>query len=187
MKDGAQQAFSSLGRRCGTPCAENPLTRHINAIRRLDRVPLACCLTDPYFKETTVIRVLVVEDDPNVCDVLILMLRRAGHRVWSTSNGVDAVILAQQQRPDLILMDLRLPVMDGLEATRQLKADPCTAHIPVLALTADPFAEAQARAAGCDGFIIKPCVLERLLAQVAALAGRDIAGDPGASSAVGGF
>jgi len=101
------------------------------------------------------------------------MLRRAGHTVRSASNGADAVILAQEQRPDLILMDLVLPMIDGLLATRRLKADARTAHIPVLALTARGLAdEARARAAGCDGFITKPCAMEHLLAQVAAFAGR---------------
>jgi len=120
-----------------------------------------------------VVRVLVVEDDPAVCDVLTRMLRRAGHTVRSASNGADAVILAQEQRPDIILMDLVLPMIDGLLATRRLKADARTAYIPVLALTARGLAdEARARAAGCDGFITKPCAMEHLLAQVAAFAGR---------------
>ena len=134
-------------------------------------------LADLYFKETTVVRVLVVEDNPDVCDVLIRTLRRAGHTVGSANNGADAVVLAQEQRPDIILMDLVLPMIDGLVATRRLKADARTAHIPVLALTARGLAdEARARAAGCDGFITKPFGREDLLAQVAAFAGR---GDPG--------
>jgi CheY-like chemotaxis protein len=117
--------------------------------------------------------VLVVEDDPDVCDVFTRILQRAGHTVRSASNGADAVILAQEQRPDIILMDLVLPKMDGLMATRRLKADARTAHIPVLVLTGRGLAdEAPARAAGCDGFIIKPFGREDLLAQVAAFAGR---------------
>lgn len=121
------------------------------------------------------VRVLVVEDDPDVCDVLMRMLRRAGHTVRSASNGADAVVLAQEQRPDIILMDLVLPMMNGLAATRRLKADARTAHIPVLALSGRGLAddEARARGAGCDGFITKPFALEHLLAQVASFAGRD--------------
>jgi len=85
-------------------------------------------------------------------------------------------MLAQELRPDIILMDLVLPMIDGLVATRRLKADARTAYIPVLALTARGLAdEARARAAGCDGFITKPFGREDLLAQVAAFAER---GDP---------
>ncbi len=122
------------------------------------------------------VRVLIVEDDPDVCDVFTRMLQRAGHTVRSASNGADAVMLAQELRPDIILMDLVLPMIDGLVATRRLKADARTAYIPVLALTARGLVdEARARAAGCDGFITKPFGREDLLAQVAAFAER---GDP---------
>jgi two-component system, cell cycle response regulator DivK len=125
-----------------------------------------------------VVRVLVVEDNPDVCDVLMRTLRRAGHTVRSASNGIDAVILAQEQWPEIILMDLVLPLIDGLAATRRLKADARTAHIPVLALTGRGLAdEARARAAGCDGFITKPFGRDDLLAQVAAFAGRGNLGD----------
>jgi len=124
-----------------------------------------------------VVRVLVVEDNPDVCDVLMRTLRRAGHTVRSASNGIDAVILAQEQWPEIILMDLVLPLIDGLVATRRLKADARTAHIPVLALTGRGLAdEGRARSAGCDSFITKPFYREDLLAQVTAFAGR---GDPG--------
>ena len=119
------------------------------------------------------VRVLVVEDNPDVCDILIRTLRRAGHMVQSASNGIDAVILAYEHRPDIILMDLVMPLMDGLAATRRLKADPQTAQIPVLALTGRGLAdEARARAAGCDGFITKPFGREDLLALVLAFAAR---------------
>src|SRR5262245_833010 len=92
--------------------------------------------------------------------------------VRSASNGADGVILAQEQRPDIILMDLVMPLMDGVVATRRLKADAQTADIPVLALTGRGLGdEARARAAGCDGFITKPFGREDLLAQVAAFAG----------------
>jgi CheY-like chemotaxis protein len=113
------------------------------------------------------LRVLVIEDDATMCDVLTRTLKREGYVVLSAANGADAIRVAQQQ-PDLILMDLRLPVMDGLEATRRLKAEPRTAHIPVLALTADPLAEDEAYAAGCDDVIIKPCSIAYLFAYVAA-------------------
>jgi two-component system cell cycle response regulator DivK len=142
---------------------------------------MGCSVTDPYLKERTVVRILVVEDDPDVCDVLLRILRRAGHTVRSASNGADAVILAQEQRPDIILMDLVLPMMDGLVATRRLKADARTAHIPVLALTGRGLANdaTLARGAGCDGFITKPFALEHLLAQVTAFAGRADGGGAG--------
>jgi CheY-like chemotaxis protein len=118
-------------------------------------------------KEKIMVCVLVVEDDAEVCDILTRILKRAGYIVLTAANGADAIRVAQQQLPDLILMDLRLPVMGGLEATRQLKADPRSVHSPVLALTADPLAENDARAAGCDNVIIKPCPIAHLLAYVA--------------------
>lgn len=119
-------------------------------------------------------RVLVVEDDPDVRDVLTRILGRAGYAAMTATNGADAIIVARQQQPDLILMDLMLPMLGGLEATRRLKADPRTAQIPVLALTGRLLAdaEAQARSAGCAGLILKPCPAKRLLAHVATFMGR---------------
>ena len=119
-------------------------------------------------------RVLVVEDDPDVRDVLTRLLRRAGYVALTAINGADAIIAAQQQQPDLILMDLMLPILNGLDATRQLKADPRTARIPVLMLTGQFLVddEAQARSAGCDGLILKPCPAEQFLAYVAKFIGR---------------
>jgi CheY-like chemotaxis protein len=124
--------------------------------------------------------VLVVEDDPDVRDVLVRILGRAGYAATTASDGVEAIIVAGQQQPDLILMDLMLPMLDGLAATRRLKADPRTAQIPVLALTGRLMAddEAQARSAGCAGLILKPCRAERLVAHVATFIGRsDAVGD----------
>jgi CheY-like chemotaxis protein len=125
-------------------------------------------------EETTVPQVLVVEDDPDVRDVLTRLLRRAGYVALTATNGADAIIMAQQQQPDLILMDLMLPILSGLEATRRLKANPHTARIPVLAMTGQFLADdgAQVCSAGCAGLIHKPCSAKHFLAQVATFIGR---------------
>ena len=92
----------------------------------------------------------------------------SGFDVDTAENGNDAIAKARAQRPDIILMDLSLPVLDGWEATRRLKADAETAEIPVVALSAHAMAaeEDRAKAAGCDGFIAKPCLPEDLVSAV---------------------
>lgn len=95
-------------------------------------------------------------------------LERKGYEVVIAVNGQEGVELVSSTRPDLILMDLSLPIIDGWEATRRIKADPATASIPVIALTAHAMAEdrAKAMAAGCDDFDIKPVDLPRLLEKI---------------------
>jgi CheY-like chemotaxis protein len=117
-------------------------------------------------------KILYVEDNEDNIYVLESRLRRHGHEVLIARDGASGVQLATTERPDLILMDLSLPVLDGWEATRQLKAAAQTRHIPVIALTANAMSgdREKALAAGCDDFDTKPIVLARLLEKILALA-----------------
>ncbi|WP_264987016.1 response regulator [Lysinibacillus piscis] len=109
--------------------------------------------------------ILLVEDNEMNRDMLSRRLTRKGFFVIVAEDGQKGIDLAIEQQPDLILMDLSLPVVDGWEATRQLKAMDTTKHIPIIVLTAHAMAsdEAEAYQAGCDDFDTKPIVLERLL------------------------
>jgi CheY-like chemotaxis protein len=112
--------------------------------------------------------VLLVEDYEDARDMYRDYLVFSGFTVETAENGHEAIEKARSLRPDLILMDLSLPALDGWEATRRLKADPETKGIRVIALSAHAMsAEAQrAAAVGCEGFIAKPCLPEELLAEV---------------------
>jgi two-component system cell cycle response regulator DivK len=103
-------------------------------------------------------KVLVVEDDMDNRRIVVKVLSVEGYRVIEAADGVQALARVREEPPDLILMDLALPNMDGWEATRQLKLDPATREIPVVALTAFAMRgdEEQARAAGCDDYLPKP-------------------------------
>jgi CheY-like chemotaxis protein len=113
-------------------------------------------------------KILLVEDNEMNRDMLSRRLMRRGYEVVMALDGAEGVRMARDERPDLILMDMSLPVLDGWEATRQLKADAATAAVPVIALTAHAMSddEAKARAAGCDDFDTKPVDLKRLLAKI---------------------
>ncbi len=116
-------------------------------------------------------RVLLVEDNPENRDMLSRRLIRRGYEIEFAEDGEEAVRKARDASPALILMDLSLPVMDGWEATRRIKADAATAGIPVIALTAHAMASDRERAldAGCDDYDTKPVDLERLLGKMLAL------------------
>lgn len=116
-------------------------------------------------------KILLVEDNEMNRDMLSRRLERRGFTVIIAADGGVGLELARSAAPDLILMDMSLPVVDGWEATRQLKADPATVKIPVIALTAHAMAEdrAKAMAAGCDDFDTKPVELVRLLAKIDAM------------------
>lgn len=103
-------------------------------------------------------RVLIVEDNVDNIELVRFLLERAGYQVLSATNGVEGVETARREQPDLILMDLSMPEMDGWNATARLKADEQTRGIPVLALTAHTLPGDRKRAidAGCDGYISKP-------------------------------
>ena len=116
-------------------------------------------------------RILLVEDNPENRDMLSRRLIRRGYEIEYAEDGEEAVRKARDVSPALILMDLSLPVMDGWEATRRIKADAATAAIPVIALTAHAMASDRERAldAGCDDYDTKPVDLERLLGKMIAL------------------
>lgn len=116
-------------------------------------------------------RVLYVEDNDDNVYVVRQRLGRAGFTVIVAGDGERGIALAAAERPDLILMDLSLPVVDGWEATRRLKAAPETRHIPVIALTAHAMAGDREKAlgAGCDDFDTKPVDFGRLMAKIQAL------------------
>lgn len=120
-------------------------------------------------------KVLYVEDNEDNVYMLKMRLElEEGFDVLVAADGAAGVAIAAAERPDLILMDLNLPVIDGWEATRRLKADAGTRDIPIIALTAHAMAgdDERALAAGCDAFDTKPIDLERLLAKIRAVLGR---------------
>lgn len=117
-------------------------------------------------------KILYVEDNEDNVYMLQRRLTRAGFAVIIARDGAEGVAMALAEQPDLILMDMGLPVLDGGEATRQIKAAAQTQHIPVIALTAHAMTgdREKAMAAGCDDFDTKPVELPRLLAKIEALA-----------------
>ncbi len=119
------------------------------------------------------VKILVVEDNDNNRDMLVRRLQRRGFEVFIALDGEEAQSVAHTQIPDLILMDMSLPVIDGWEATRRLKASSTTGRIPVIALTAHAMAGDRDRAleAGCDDYDTKPIELPRLLGKISALVG----------------
>lgn len=110
--------------------------------------------------------VLVVEDLEETYEMLTDLLAEAGFRVIGAGNGIDAVDTAVRLLPDVIIMDLSLPLMGGCEAARLLKSDARTSDIPILALTGHHNFVQLARDAGCDAFLTKPCEPARLLAEI---------------------
>ena len=116
-------------------------------------------------------RILLVEDNEMNLDMLSRRLKRKGYDVVIAVDGEAGVTMAASERPDLILMDMSLPVLDGWEATRQLKDMPETAAIPVIALTSHAMAgdREKAMGAGCDDYDTKPVDFERLLVKIEAL------------------
>jgi two-component system, cell cycle response regulator DivK len=118
-------------------------------------------------------RILLVEDNEMNRDMLSRRLARREYEVLVAVDGKEGVVMAGSEAPDLILMDMSLPVMDGWEATRQLKASPETKAIPIIALTAHAMSGDREKAmeAGCDDYDTKPIELPRLLAKMEALLG----------------
>jgi len=120
---------------------------------------------------SAVARILLVEDNELNRDMLSRRLSRKSFDVIIAVDGVDGIEKAQAEKPDLVIMDMSLPKMDGWEATRRLKADEKTAHIPVIALTAHAMSgdREKALAAGCDDYDTKPVDFKRLVGKVNAL------------------
>lgn len=114
------------------------------------------------------IKILIVEDNELNLDMLSRRLQRKGYEIISAIDGEKGVAIAKAENPDLILMDLSLPVLDGYDATRQLKADPKTKSIPIIALTAHAMVgdREKAVAAGCDDYEVKPIDFPRLLEKI---------------------
>ena len=115
-------------------------------------------------------KILIVEDNPDNMSLVVFLLQSAGHTVLTAMDAEAGLTLARDEQPNLILMDIQLPGMDGLEATALLKRDEATRAIPVIALTALAMKgdEERIRAAGCDGYIAKPMRYQEFLATVAA-------------------
>jgi len=112
--------------------------------------------------------VLVVEDYQDAREMYAAYLQFSGYEVAEAVDGVEAIEKALELMPDIILMDLALPKMDGWEATRRLKSDDRTRHIPIVALTGHALAghAEGARQAGCDAFVTKPCLPDALVAEI---------------------
>ena len=120
-------------------------------------------------------RILLVEDNDDNLSVYRAILEHTGYEVFEARDGVAGVEQAKDGQPDLILMDISLPRLDGFEATRILKTDPSTRHIPIIALTAHALEEDRARArdVGCDGFLAKPIEPSRVVREVGRYLSRD--------------
>src|SRR5713226_3172381 len=116
-------------------------------------------------------KILLIEDNEMNRDMLSRRLQKRGYDVVAAVDGEQGVVLARAAAPALILMDMSLPVLDGWEATRQIKGDPATRAIPVIALTAHAMAGDREKAlnAGCDAYDTKPIELTRLLEKIEAL------------------
>lgn len=110
--------------------------------------------------------VLIAEDHEDSRDALCTLLEAFGYRVHLAANGYEAVAEARARRPDLILMDMMMPGMDGLEATRTLRSDPDFPHIPIVAVTAMEGARERVLAAGCDDWVAKPLDIRSFLARL---------------------
>ncbi|HSM57965.1 MAG TPA: response regulator [Candidatus Sulfomarinibacteraceae bacterium] len=118
--------------------------------------------------------ILLVEDNELNRDMLLRRLKRAGYTVTTAVNGQEGVVSARKQQPDLILMDMSLPVLDGWEASRRLKRDDATRAIPIIALTAHAMAgdRQQALDAGCDDYDTKPIDFRRLMGKIEQFVGQ---------------
>jgi two-component system cell cycle response regulator DivK len=120
-------------------------------------------------------RILIVEDQEDNRTILRDLLSTVGYELIEATDGVEGVAMAEREQPDLILMDIQLPVVDGYQATRRIKADPNLRTIPVIAVTSYALSgdEEKARAAGCDGYVTKPFSPRELLARVREFLAKD--------------
>ena len=113
-------------------------------------------------------RILLVEDTEDNRQIVRDLMESVGYELLEADDGAAGVAMAAEHRPDLILMDIQLPVMDGYEASRRIKADPALRHIPIIAVTSYALSgdEDKTRAAGCDGYVAKPFSPRELLAMI---------------------
>lgn len=118
-------------------------------------------------------KVLVIEDDPTDSKLMVAVLQMSGHLVHASMSAEDALLAVVTEKPDVIMLDMRLPGMDGLAFIRQLKADSGARHIPIVAVTAFPdrYGREELLAAGCESCIVKPIDTRELPKQLAAVAG----------------
>lgn len=118
-------------------------------------------------------KILLVEDDVDNQAIYRIILEHSGHEVIEAWNGEEGVRMVREALPDLVLMDISIPLLDGYEATRRLKEDPGTAHIPVVALTAHAMVEDRVKAAeaGCDAYLAKPLEPRRVAEEVTRVLG----------------
>ena len=119
-------------------------------------------------------KVLLIEDEPASRKLATLVLSSGGHQVVDTTSAEEAIQAVSKSQPQIILLDLALPGMDGLALARRLKNDPLTRHIPVIAVTSYPerFSREEAFRAGCDAYIVKPIDTRTLSGQIEAVAGK---------------
>ena len=119
-------------------------------------------------------KILLVEDNEMSRDMLSRRLQRKGHEVLLAADGMQGILMAESHSPDLILLDMSLPVIDGWEAARRLKASPATAGVPLIALTAHAMSgdREKALAAGCDDYDTKPVDFAQLLVKIQAMLDR---------------
>jgi two-component system, cell cycle response regulator DivK len=112
--------------------------------------------------------ILVVEDQEDNRRILRDLLTSSGYKLVEAEDGAQALVMAKRQRPDLILMDVQIPLIDGYEVTRRLKADPALRDIPIIVVTSYALSgdESKARAAGCNGYVSKPYSTRQLLAKI---------------------
>jgi two-component system, cell cycle response regulator DivK len=124
-------------------------------------------------------RILVIEDQEDLRGILRDLFTRSGYVVMEAADGAAGVMSAKSERPDIILMDIQMPVIDGYEATRQIKADPALTKIPIIAISSFAMKgdEEKARAAGCDHYVTKPYSPMALLRMI-----RGCLGEPGAGA-----
>ena len=113
-------------------------------------------------------KILIVEDNNTNLYMMTFMLEKAGYKTVSARNGAESIKIATFEKPDLILMDMQMPIMDGYEATKQLKANDETKQIPIIALTSYAMAGDKEKTlnAGCDGYIEKPIDPEKILSEI---------------------
>ena len=113
-------------------------------------------------------RILMVEDTEDNRQIIRDLVSAVGYELIEAADGAEGLAMAEREKPDLILMDIQLPIMDGYETTRRIKANPALKHIPVIAVTSYALSgdEAKTRAAGCDAYVAKPFSPRQLLAKI---------------------
>src|SRR3954468_757504 len=157
-------------RRSPTPPAKRPASRPPEQPHR-STLPARSALAPrgSTLERARPLRVLVVDDDRDARAIYSMFLRAVGCRVHTAHDGRQAIEQANAHLPDVIVLDLAMPLMDGWEAAERLKHSPATRHIPIVALTAQPGARESAHISGCDAFLAKPCMPQLLWCEISLL------------------